>query len=633
MTSIARIQAEVSAKVIAGLLVLASMVLRQLRLPHPNVAQILSATGAGRSGAYEIADELSQLLPGLQRPTGRPAIAEPPKPVPQDVVALSQRLTQFLIENPGCVRLKTQRRHYTTPFRLFILELRDEFASLDLVQFAQAVHVPLPTLRDWLHPATGFDQDQPHLSDDSPSDHHDEPISPVSSAHLQTIIEGWQNWKGPFTTFCDHLRHNERLPYGRTFITGVLRAAGLRRGSPRPGRSPDEEALRGAFETFFPGAQWEADGTPLVVSINGQPFQFNLELEVDAASSAVVGASIRDEEDGQAVVTAFLDGCQTTGAPPLAQSLDNRPSNHTPEVDQALGDTIRIRTTSGRPQNNAHVEGSFGLFAQMAPDLEIQAASPKDFAAHLLRLVVQTWARTLNHRKRENAGGRSRVDSYREDQPTAQQVEQARKELEQRRQRQEQARQTQQARQDPVVRQVLDEAFERFDLVDPEHAIRDAIARYPLNAILAAIATFEGKQQAATLPDDADGRYLMGIARNITLRDEGILIAQALWQARLQARDHALVQLHQLQQTTAADLPLPLDRIKKYIHLALDTDRRLDRFFWLDAAADTIAQQPPAQHQALFLNAAKRIHAAFHVSHADRLQATRFLAGKVVPLT
>jgi len=632
MASIARIQSEVSAKVTAGLLVLASTVLRQLNLPHPTVDQVLSATGAGRSGAYESAAQLSQLLPGLQRPPGRPAIIEAPKAAPEDVVALSQRLTQFLIENPGCVRLKARRRHYTTPFRLFLLELRDEFASLDLVQFAQVVQVPLPTLRDWLRPPTALDQDQPQECEAPPSASTDEPRSAVTSAHLQTIIEGWKNWKGPFTTFCDHLRHNERLPYGRTFITGVLRAAGLRLQTPRPGRSPDEEALRGAFETFFPGAQWEADGTPLVVSINGQPFQFNLELEVDAASGAVVGASIRDEEDGQAVVEAFVDGCQTTGAPPLAQSLDNRPSNHTAEVDQALGDTIRIRTTQGRPQNNAHVEGSFGLFAQMAPDLDVQAACPKDFAAHILRLVVQAWARTLNHRKRQRPDSRSRVDIYREDQPTDQQVEQARQELEQRRQRQEQARQTLLARQDPVVRRVLDDAFERLDLADPEHAIRDAIARYPLDAILAAIAIFEGKKQAATLPKDADGRYLMGIARNITLRDEGIHIAHALWQARLRARDYALVQLHQVLQTTASDLPLPLDQIKKYVEFALNTDRRLDRFFWLDAAADAIAQQPTQEHQDLFLTAAKRIHAAFHISHADRLQATRFLAAKVVPL-
>ena len=108
MASIARIQSEVSAKVRAGLLVLASTVLRQLNLPHPTVDQVLSATGAGRSGAYESAAQLSQLLPGLQRPPGRPAIIEAPKAAPEDVVALSQRLTQFLIENPGCVRLKAR---------------------------------------------------------------------------------------------------------------------------------------------------------------------------------------------------------------------------------------------------------------------------------------------------------------------------------------------------------------------------------------------------------------------------------------------------------------------------------------------------------------------------------------------
>ena len=39
------------------------------------------------------------------------------------------------------------------------------------------------------------------------------------------------------------------------------------------------------------------------------------------------GACVRPEEDAAAVVEAFRDGVITTGQPPLALLLDNRPSN------------------------------------------------------------------------------------------------------------------------------------------------------------------------------------------------------------------------------------------------------------------------------------------------------------------
>jgi hypothetical protein len=71
----------------------------------------------------------------------------------------------------------------------------------------------------------------------------------------------------------------------------------------------------------------------------------------------------------------------TTGAPSLALLLDHRPSSHTPEVDAALDNTMRIRATPERPQNKAHVEGAFGLFAQKVPPIFSGGLSEIHFAA------------------------------------------------------------------------------------------------------------------------------------------------------------------------------------------------------------------------------------------------------------
>ena len=290
--------------------------------------------------------------------------------------------------------------------------------------------------------------------------------------------------EGSFVAFCDHISFNLRIPYGRTLISSILELRGERTPRRRPGRSPDEKALRDAFETFFPGAQWEGDGTPIDVQIGQQRFGFNIELMVDAASAANVGISVRDEEDSKAVIEAFDDGVQTTGAPPLCTLLDNRPSNHSPQIDESLGATMRMHATKGRAQNKAHVEGAFGLFFQVMPLLAITAAAPREMARQLLQIVVTTWARTLNHRPRKDRKGRSRVAIYTAESPTSQQIEQARTALEERCKQQEKARETLRARQDPLVRDSLDNAFRKLALDDPQGNIRSAIARYPLDAIV-----------------------------------------------------------------------------------------------------------------------------------------------------
>lgn len=59
---------------------------------------------------------------------------------------------------------------------------------------------------------------------------------------------------------------------------------------------------------FHAGAQWFQDGSPIAITLNDRTFAFNWELAVDGWSGALVGASVRPEEDARAVVEAFGDG-------------------------------------------------------------------------------------------------------------------------------------------------------------------------------------------------------------------------------------------------------------------------------------------------------------------------------------
>ena len=432
MHSIAEKLLSVCPIVVAALLLLARALCESLSLPAPTVAQILAATKAPRSTAYELLAVIVELMPTLVPARGRPQ--KSPLPSAPASGALTLAVLGYVMEHPACVERGPQRQHYSDGFRYFMIELRAEHAALEVEAFAEATAVPLGTLKDWLRsPAVPA----PEKLEPTPPE-----LSSVESAQMQTVIDAWERWEGTFLGFRKYVQVELRVPFGRDLLARILEVSGVRRPARREGRTPDESALRDAFRTFFPGAQWVGDGMQVPVVIDAQRFTFNLELNVDAHSGAFTGLSVRREEDSDAVVEAFEDGVQTTGAAPLALLLDNRPSNHSPEVDVALGDTILIRATPARPQNKAHVEGAFGLFSQVLPELRVDThRGPQALASALLSIVAQVWARTTNHRPRADRGGRSRVELY-SDAPTDEQIEHARRELRETAERQERARRT-----------------------------------------------------------------------------------------------------------------------------------------------------------------------------------------------
>jgi hypothetical protein len=316
----------------------------------------------------------------------------------------------------------------------------------------------------------------------------------------------------------------------------------------------------------------------------------------------------------------------------MVLELDARPSNHADEVKQTLGDTTLLPSTPGRPQSNPHVEGAFGNFKRVVPELTLEAPSAKEVARQLLAIVVNTWARTLNHKPRADRGGYTRADLYDIEEPTADQVHQARAALRERCRRQELAQATLRARQNPIVREVLDRAFERLALNDPNGNVRAAIARYPLDHVVAGIAIYEAKADAKTLPPDVDSRYLLGIIRNVSEKDEAQLITEALIRLRLEARDimldHLVKARDQLLSTTTDTKEL----LRAMIDNAMAAERQLDRTFWLETTANLICDQPEAKHADLLRSASRRIHATFAVPQPDRLAAVRTLTRKVLPL-
>lgn len=624
---------------IAGLLLVARGHEATHELPFSSVDRILAATKASRSRAYEIKQAIEAQLLELERPPGRPR-AEPAPALVAAHAALMHEMLCFLMAHPGCLEVGEQRARYSDVYRHFVLGLRERHADVAVAEFAHAIAIPLGTLEDWLRslPIT-----EPSIaSTAAPCDGSATADVPdpgreakrdARQAQIETVLAAWRAWHGSFGAFCTHIRRDHRLELGTTLIASILFEYGLRVPARREGRSRDDEALRKSFEIFFPGAQWVGDGKQLTVVIDGKTFHRNLELVIDAASDAAVGISVRDEEDSAAVVQAFTQGAATTGGAPLALLLDNRPSNHTPEVDAALDDTIRIRATPGRAQNKAHVEGSFGLFAQKVPPIDLDTRDPHALATSVADLVSTTFFRALNRAPRRDRAGKTRVELYGEP-VTPEQYEAAHAALRDRMRKQELARQTRAARRDPVLAALLDDAFTRLGLLDPERHFRDAIACYPRDAIVDAIAIFTGKRTAGTLPDGVDARYLLGIVRNLHHRHEAEPITEALIRERLSARDRFLAPLvaerDAILSASNGDVGAALVALVDRLVCA---ERTIDRHVWLDAAADLVAPLPPDIRIDLAKRAARRIHTTFALSTRDRAHLERALLRRLWPLT
>lgn len=618
----------------AAVLLAARPLCLHFALPHPSVEEVLATTGASRSRAYELCTALLALLPSLLRPRGRPAQpSERPSP-PLHAVDITSAILTYVLQHPGCARMHGDRQGYSDDFRRFAMALRTSNPDIALEDFARRSLIPLGTLKSWLAgpcPAPAPEISPSEANADGASSAHEATLS-----HIETVLAEWDAWRGSFIDFTKHVHHQLRVPMGRQLIRHILEAHGVRWPRRRPGRSPDEIALRGAFETFFPGAQWVGDGKAVRVVLNGETFTYNLELDVDAYTGAWVGLSVRDTEDSAAVAEAFAGGVQTAGAAPIGLLLDNKPSNHTPEVDAVLdpAGTSRIRATAKRPENKAHVEGAFGLFAQQAPPIELDTkGSRRSVARALMLLVATTFARAINHRPRPDRGGLSRFELYAQ-KPTEEQMQQARRAIEERCRKQELARATREARQRPEIRALLDEHFDRLGLIDPQRSVRLAIARYPLDAIVDGIAIFTGKRQAGTLPQDCDARYLLGIVRNVAAQCEGVAVAEALLAKRLEARDYVLAVLQAKRDAVCNSTRDPREVIADCVAHALGTDRKLDRLFWLRALAQEIQATAgaPSHRDRLFRVAAREINTTFRLPPRDRQEAVRFLADRLVPL-
>lgn len=604
--------------------------------PWPRtVAEVLDQTGAGKSQAYATLARLRQAAAGLDKPCGRPAAHV----AADDQLAVLLALRDFLLDHPGATVGRGTRRHYSDTFRRFAVELGGPggpAAALPVERLAETLAVPLGALKGWLRrpaPAPPEPRDPlPSSAEPAAQTGATKPAQPFTTRpEIATILAEWPNWHGTFGDFCRMLREQHGLPYGGTFIASVLQAAGLR--SRRQRKRPAAPWSRATFRTLFPGAQWLGDGTTVALCLNDEHFAFNVEALVDPApSAALVGVVVTDTEDEQAVLAAFDHGCLTTGAPPLALTLDNRPSNHSPAIARGVAPTTLLHATPGRPEAKAPVEGAFGLFRQTAPPLVVRGHTDRELARSFLALLLTLWAWTRNGKPRRRLGGRTPADAYRQDRPSPEEIEQAHAWITELQRRELLARTTRAARNDPVRRQLLEQGLLELDIAYPDHRLAASLACYATDAILQALATFGAKRRLGTLPPDAPpDRYVAGIVRRINERLELEHTADALLHLRLRQRDLTLEPLQQDLRRLRATLDRPA-LIQILIDRALTAAPRIEFRFWLKEIATEIAKAGDRITAALYTPLARRVAASFSTDRDRRAELVHVLAAAIAEI-
>jgi len=568
------------------------------------------------------------------------------------------------------------RTVYHDDMRAFVLDLarrHDVGAEMTQADFAFACGIPLPTLKDWWTEERTQRRAQLELfaSSATPTDVVAEPSNDISdikndntsppapsplpvpgamdtssvsvpstqepvrvsfSLEMCELIRKYDVWQGTFNAFYRELRQNG-FRHGKTWLRGVLYLAAARKLLRHP---PPQPEGRGSTFRPAPGLQWSSDGKQVQVVVDGETITVNWQPTVDIGSCAVVGTTVRPQEDTAGVVGSFQDGVvETTGAAPAFLLLDNKNCNKSEALDAALPDgTELMHATLGRATNKAHVEGQFGNFEQeIGPVIAfVDTSSPERIAATVAAAVTRAYSIGRNRRPRRS-DGKSPYEIYLESDPSPEEIAAHIEHLRAVKNRNELRDARERARRDPRVVATIADACRRFGFVE-DGDILASLYGYPLEVIQQAIAIYAAKQAARSLPaftgDDAALRYFVGIARHCQTDLELRLIEEFLVG---QIENTGTVTLAHIEQQAAHYDTLELGpRLVKIIDQLLKTvELPLAQVFWrrrlLDAADTATSALGPALRSML----CARIRRCYDVSKARQQQLILLVVQALTP--
>jgi len=231
----------------------------------------------------------------------------------------------------------------------------------------------------------------------------------LRNAHLQQIVALWSVWEGSFKNFCRMVATDYRLPYGVTYIGSFFTGNGLLKRRRRRPLKPLGAAKAGRTFSLEPSGSltvppWPSTGANLFSSLISRPFSI-------LPATAVVGFSVADSENAEAIRSAYIAAKQTAGSNPLGCTVDNKP----PISARRLWRHFRHYTPPGHARSGPGKGTTGGLFRPLSTDhagLIIEGNSAKEMARCVLKLVLTAWYRGRNGKPRQRLGGLSPREAY-----------------------------------------------------------------------------------------------------------------------------------------------------------------------------------------------------------------------------
>lgn len=461
------------------------------------VAEICRTVGASRPSAYE---QMNRVLTGIQSlaetRSGRPATSGDSAAGDREVsLDLTVEMLSYQLDHPGSVLPQRGRTWYAPAFQRFVLTKKDHWLGT-LETFAEAVRVPLETIRDWLR------KDRAHeMVKQEPKCLRKVPVNSSDLVHL--IAAAWQGWDGPTGAFLAHAARSFRISPAQVkrvlIILGVI--------SPRPRR---RFRYRGETHPLSPGSMLVTDGKRVDVELTGsrERIHFNWQAMLDQTTACDTASVVTNEECAAGVVEAYQRSLFTLGGVvPEALLHDNKPCYDDATLQQTIGDsgTTMIPATPARPENKAVIEGAFGLFEQRVGSICLDDSNRNSLIQSAIEEVLRAYTAATNSIPRIEFDGESRLRVLQESCPSYEQQQRDLSFLAGLKADHESSQRWKRPP-DPTSLDLLDAIFVRFDLLDkdPKRSLRLYLARYEPTAIRRAAAIVCGKLHR----NDIDRRWL-----------------------------------------------------------------------------------------------------------------------------
>ncbi len=471
---------------------------------------------------------------------------------------------------------------YGDSFVRLVLDLRDTWDG-SLEWFCEQVEVPYQTFRSW----SKKDQVQPY------KEHQPRPSTTfpgTASNDVLQIVQDYKLWEGSVKDFAKCA--TERLHLRAGAIYHVLKLFCM-----LPMRTRKDPRYRGSTVRCLPGSILVTDGktVQVICTGSGEVNEFNWQGIVDQATACHTAVIVTATECAQGVSDAFDASCEFLGRPPAALVHDNKPIHDEKELrDHIEKTTIMIPATLGRGQNKAVIEGEFGKFEQTVGRIYLDDTNLMTLKTSAVREIIRAYTLGLNHAGRVELGGASRASVVRKSCPDPEKDRKFIAELH--------ADHTTKRKSDPlptkeVSRVVLDEAFERFGLVDqyPKGEIRDWLAgSFTPDSLRQGLAIFGTKHEKGQLRTKHSLRYLVKVTIN-RQHENDLRRQEELLREFAEKERQAWLVVHQAEcarlQIECEGAQPPKDLLFRLAENALYGCLNLQRAFWEDQLKAELMKQ------------------------------------------